>query len=64
MKKEIDIEKMLETISPLEYHKMEIRCELIMTREKMAMIFMKTGDEELLKIMGKLYAVIEDIKRL
>lgn len=60
----IDIEAMLANISPLEIEKMEIRCELIMTRQKMASLYLKTHDKELLKIMGQLYKVIEDIKSL
>lgn len=60
----IDIEAMLANISPLEIEKMEIRCELILTRQKMANLYLKTEDKELLKIMGQLYKVIEEIKSL
>lgn len=60
----IDIEAMLANISPLEIEKMEIRCELILTRQKMANLYLKTEDKELLKIMGQLYKVIEEIKHL
>jgi hypothetical protein len=46
------------------YSAMEIRADLIMTREKLATLYLVTGKEEVLSIMGELFRAIERIKAL
>lgn len=46
------------------YDAMEIRAQLIMTREKLANLYLVTGNEEILQVMGELYRAIDRIKRL
>jgi hypothetical protein len=46
------------------YDAMEIRADLIMTREKLATLYLVTGNDEVLPIMGDLFRAIERIKTL
>lgn len=46
------------------YDSMEIRADLILTREKLANLYLVTGNEDVLQIMGDLFRAIEQIKRL
>jgi hypothetical protein len=43
---------------------MEVRCELILTREKLARMYLRTDNPEILKVMGILHHAIESVKYL
>lgn len=59
-----DIDLYMKEIAEWKYDAMEIRCELILTREKLAKLYIATGNEGILSIMGDLFRVIEQIKGL
>lgn len=59
-----NIEVYEQTIPNWRYDAMEIRAQLIMTREKLANLYLVTGNEDVLQIMGDLFRAIEQIKRL
>ena len=68
-RKNIDIEVILSNIPNWKYDAMEIRAELIETREKCAKLYLETGNDEILKteilkIMGDIYRAIDALKRL
>jgi hypothetical protein len=59
-----NIEVYEQSIDKWKYDAMEIRADLIMTREKLANLYLVTGIEDILPIMGDLYRAIERIKAL
>jgi hypothetical protein len=54
----------MENVEKWKYDSMEIRADLILTREKLANMYLRTGKDEILQIMGDLFRAIEAIKRL
>jgi hypothetical protein len=59
-----NIEVYEKTIPNWRYDAMEIRAHLIMIREKLANLYLVTGNDEILQVMGELYRAIDRIKRL
>lgn len=62
--KNIDVEVYLESIDKWKFDAMEIRGELIETREKLANLYLQIGNNEILEIMGDLHRAIDALKRL
>lgn len=59
-----NLEAYEKSLDKWKYDALEIRADLIMTREKLANIYLVTGNDEVLKIMGDLFRAVERLKIL